>query len=179
MAGEGACFLVCPPGVAPRPRDTGWYAAFGALAAPRDPRVAYAPGGMRFMGATFDPSALYRFNAVMKWLDQIGVDAADIHARAQALQAAFIQQAAILPGFGRENLVVPAGSPDRGNFLAYRSPQAAAWQASLAAGGILTDVRGDVLRVGFGLYHDVTDVPDMVARMAAYRPGPAILARAG
>ncbi len=179
MAGEGACFLVCPPGVAPRPRDTGWYAAFGALAAPRDHHVAYAPGGLRFMGATFDPSALYRFNAVMEWLEQAGVDAGEVHARAAALQAAFIDQAAALPGLGRENLVAPADSPDRGNFLAYRSALAPAWQASLAAGGIVTDVRGDVLRVGFGLYHDVADVPDMVARMAACRPEPGILARAG
>lgn len=31
MAGEGACFLHCPPGFAPRPVVTGWYAAFGHL----------------------------------------------------------------------------------------------------------------------------------------------------
>ena len=31
MAGEGVCFMHCPPGFAPRPRDTGWFAAFGAL----------------------------------------------------------------------------------------------------------------------------------------------------
>jgi len=179
MAGEGACFMVCPPGAAPRPRDTGWYAAFGALAAPRDARVAYATDGARFMGATFDPSALYRLNAVMDWLERIGVDAGQVRARAQALQTAFIDRAAHLPGLGRKNLVVPAGSPDRGNFLAYRSPDAAAWQAALATGGVVTDVRGDVLRVGFGLYHDVADVPAIVARMAACRPMPGILDRAG
>ena len=31
MAGEGACFLHCPPGYGLRPRDTGWYAGFSAL----------------------------------------------------------------------------------------------------------------------------------------------------
>src|SRR3546814_4193410 len=31
MAGEGACFLHAPAGWGLRPRDTGWYAAFGAL----------------------------------------------------------------------------------------------------------------------------------------------------
>ena len=30
MAGEGAAFLHAPPGIGTRPRDTGWYAAFGA-----------------------------------------------------------------------------------------------------------------------------------------------------
>ena len=33
MGGEGCCFLHSPPGWLPRPRDTGWYAAFGALGA--------------------------------------------------------------------------------------------------------------------------------------------------
>jgi len=177
MAGEGACFLVCPPGVAPRPRDTGWYAAFGALASATDAAIVYAPDGARFMGATFDPSGLYRLNAAMDWLQDIGVGPIQIHARARALQVAFIDamDAAALPGFGRDALVVPGAkaarkNDDRGNFLAYRSPHAARWQASLAAGGVVTDVRGDVLRLGFGLYHDLADVPGMVARIAAWRP---------
>ncbi len=33
MAGEGVAFLHAPPGLVPRPRDTGWYAAFEALEA--------------------------------------------------------------------------------------------------------------------------------------------------
>ncbi len=31
MSGEGACFMHCPPGRAPRPRNTGWFASFGSL----------------------------------------------------------------------------------------------------------------------------------------------------
>ena len=61
MAGEGACFMHCPPGYVPRPRVTGWFAAFGALSAPQDGRVAYGSDGSRFMGATFDPSGLRRW----------------------------------------------------------------------------------------------------------------------
>ena len=56
MAGEGACFLHCPPGYAPRPADTGWFAGFGALTTRPGERVAYAADGSRFLGATFDPS---------------------------------------------------------------------------------------------------------------------------
>ena len=55
MAGEGACFLHCPPGYAPRPRDTGWFASFGTLAQAQTGTVPYAEGGGRFLGATFDP----------------------------------------------------------------------------------------------------------------------------
>ena len=34
----GRCFMHCPPGYGPRPRDTGWYAAFGALTGSSDRR---------------------------------------------------------------------------------------------------------------------------------------------
>ncbi len=82
MGGEGICFLHSPPGIAPRPRNTGWYAAFGALAGPQD-EVAYAESGWRFMGATFDPSGLYRFDAVLAWMAEHGIDAGTAQAHAQ------------------------------------------------------------------------------------------------
>jgi selenocysteine lyase/cysteine desulfurase len=164
MAGEGACFLVCPPGYALRPRNTGWYAAFGTLAAHTPGTVAYATDGARFVGATFDPSGLYRLNAVMRWLAELGVDAGEVHARACTLQDAFVD-ALGMPGLRRNDLVVR--DVPRGNFLAYRSEHAAGYQQRLKAAGIITDVRGDVLRIGFGLYHDVADVPAMAARIRA------------
>ncbi len=37
----------------------------------------------------------------------------------------------------------------------------------LAAREVITDVRGDRLRVGFGLYHDETDVLEGVRRIAS------------
>ena len=51
MAGEGACFLHVPPALELRPRDTGWFAAFGALEQPVGHEVPYAPSGGRFLGA--------------------------------------------------------------------------------------------------------------------------------
>lgn len=44
MAGEGVCFLHTPPGFAPRPEFTGWFAAFDDLAA-KQGGVGYAPMG--------------------------------------------------------------------------------------------------------------------------------------
>ena len=84
MAGEGACFMHCPPGFAPRPRNTGWYASFASLSGPQD-RVGYATDGQRFMGATFDPSGLYRMRAALDWMAGRGLDAATIHAHVMAL----------------------------------------------------------------------------------------------
>src|SRR5690606_34397813 len=81
MAGEGACFMHCPPGQAMRPVNTGWYAAFGALEKGVKPgELPYGASGMRMMGSTFDPGSLYRFNAVQRWLQEQSVTVTKIHA---------------------------------------------------------------------------------------------------
>ncbi len=69
MAGEGMAFMHCPPGFGPRPPITGWFAEFDDLTLPPG-MVGYASDAMRFMGATFDPSALYRFNAIRRMLER-------------------------------------------------------------------------------------------------------------
>ncbi|HTZ71534.1 MAG TPA: aminotransferase class V-fold PLP-dependent enzyme [Acetobacteraceae bacterium] len=167
MAGEGACFLVCPPDMAPRPRDTGWFAAFGALSAPPGSTVAYAPGGQRFMGATYDPTGLYRLHASLSLLEQLGLNASQIHARVRALQQAFIGalEASAIEGLRAANLVLPGDAPDRGNFLAYRTARAPEYYGKLTTAGIVTDLRADILRIGFGLYHDLADIPEIAARV--------------
>jgi selenocysteine lyase/cysteine desulfurase len=162
-AGEGACFLHCPPGRAPRPRATGWFAAFGTLGEAQR-GVPYAAGGWRFMGATFDPSGLYRLDAAMRWLDSVGVTVPAIHAHAHALQARFV---AGLDGTGLDPswLVVPLDEPRRGNFLAFELPDAESWHARLATAGIVTDRRGGKLRFGFGLYHTAEEVDRLLDRL--------------
>jgi len=166
MAGEGCCFMHCPPGIAPRPRNTGWFASFGNLAA-GSTGVPYPAGGWRFAGATFDPTALYRLHAVLGWLAGEHIDAALIHAHAIALQEQFMAAIARqeVGPFAAERLVVPMSEPARGNFLAFEHPQAADWYQRLHAAGIVTDVRGMRLRLGFGLYHTSDDVARLVARL--------------
>ncbi|MCU0887727.1 MAG: aminotransferase class V-fold PLP-dependent enzyme [Rubritepida sp.] len=165
MAGEGCCFLHCPPGWLPRPRNTGWFAAFGALSGPQG-GVPYAADGMRFMGATFDPSGLYRLNAAMRWLEAAGVSVATLHAHAHALQARFV---AGLAGTGLDAaaLVVPLAEVRRGNFLAFDLDGAEAWSARLEAARIVTDRRGRRLRFGFGLYQTAAEVDALLARLRA------------
>jgi len=159
MGGEGCCFMHCPPGWLPRPRSTGWYAAFGDLDA-RQEGVPYAADGWRFMGATFDPSGIYRLHAALNWAASVGATPAAIHGHAHALQARF------MAGWGRweDRLVVPLDQP-RGNFLTFALPDAEAWQEKLAAAGIVTDRRGDRLRIGFGLYHRAAEVDALLERM--------------
>jgi kynureninase len=173
MAGEGACFLHCPPGYAPRPRDTGWFAAFGALAE-RQGGVPYAFDGGRFLGATFDPSGLYRQRAVFAWMDAIGLTVEAIHGHVLALQEVFLDclDRAGIAGLTRDRLITPVTSgAARGHFLTFRTPQAAAMQQRLADRGIVTDVRGDRIRFGFGCYHRRDEIAQAAAAIKAALEG--------
>ena len=165
MAGEGACFMHCPPGWGPRPRDTGWYTAFGHLAHAQQGQVGYSNDGWRFMGATFDPSGLYRFNAVMRWLGDEGITPAIIHAHAKALQQQFLQQIADVQALDEARLVVPPDEMRRGNFLTFETAQAQSLYAELKRQHVITDVRGNRLRIGFGLYQTQEEVDELVHRL--------------
>lgn len=168
MAGEGCCFLHCPPGWLPRPRATGWYAAFGALAGPQG-EVGYAADGWRFMGATFDPSGLYRLRAALRWFRAQGLTTAAVRDHAHALQRRFV---AGLGGTGLDpaRLVVPLEETRRGNFLTFDIPDAGNWQARLEAARIITDRRNTRLRFGFGLYQTEAEVDALLERMRSLPP---------
>ena len=168
MAGEGACFLHVPPGQALRPRDTGWFASFGTLETGDDGAVPYAASGARFLGATFDPVGLYRFNAVMDWLSGLGLGVDAIHAHVHALQRDFVDRLAKLElaALSPAQLIVPMEQPNRGNFLTFRTPEAGALHQRLLDAGVVTDYRGDRLRFGFGLYHDAPDIERLCERLA-------------
>jgi kynureninase len=165
MAGEGVCFLHCPPGFAPRPRDTGWFASFGALAGPQG-GVAYGEDGSRFLGATFDPSGLYRQRAVFAWLAERGLRVEDIHGHVLALQRLFLDGAREIVPLAEARLVTPLVN-ERGHFLTFETPAAQDLHAKLLAARIVTDVRGDRLRFGFGCYHVEEDVEVALQRIPA------------
>lgn len=161
MAGEGACFLHCPPGYGPRPRDTGWYAGFSALEGGAA-GVAYGGDGSRFLGATFDATALYRFNAVQDWLAEDGRTVEAMLAQVRGLDRAFLAESR---SPGAANLLVPEEAR-RGRFLAFRTEQAGAIVRRLAAKNIIADQRGDRLRIGFGIYHTAEDVKRLARALA-------------
>ncbi|MDB5985288.1 MAG: aminotransferase class V-fold PLP-dependent enzyme [Nevskia sp.] len=166
MAGEGACYMHCPPSYAQRPVNTGWFAGFAALSQ-GTASIAYSDGGLRFMGGTFDPTGLYRFNAVMAWLQAQAVQPDAIHRHAQALQERLLEGLLARPikALDPAALVAPREIA-RGNFLCFRHPQAGELHARLLAHEIHTDYREDRLRIGFGIYQDGVDVDELLRRSA-------------
>jgi selenocysteine lyase/cysteine desulfurase len=164
MSGEGCAFLHAPLGYGERPPVTGWYAEFGDLHAPPG-GIGYTSDAMRFMGATFDPSALYRFTAVQHMLADNQLTTAHISAHVRALQERLLDAIDDTP-LGYAELLNPLDGPRHARFLAFRNTKAQQWCADLQAKNVVTDVRGDVLRVGLAIYHDADDI-DRFAKLAA------------
>jgi selenocysteine lyase/cysteine desulfurase len=159
QGGEGCCFMHVPPGCRLRPAITGWFADFEHLDQPGS-RVDYAADGRRFAGATFDPTGLYRLDAVLSLYERERIGISALHAHVSALQQRFLagleQPVACFQG-GR--WVHEPGRP-HGHFLAIELPGAgaAALVQQLKQQGIHSDRRGQRLRFGFGAYHDYKDI---------------------
>jgi len=164
MSGEGCAFVHAPPGFGERPPVTGWYAEFEDLSLPPG-SVGYAKDATRFLGATFDPSALYRFTAVQRMLEENGLTTARISSHVAELQRDFLDRAGAT-ALGDAELLNPLDGGPHARFLAFRTPQAQRWHDELMAANCVTDVRGDVLRIGFAIYHDDEDVGRLVELIA-------------
>lgn len=165
MAGEGCAFLHAPRDYGSRPAATGWFAELDDLT--QSPgKVGYAPDARRFLGATFDPSGLYRFNAVRSMLRQKGLTTQIISDHCRSLQHQLLGS---LEGtiLNEAELLNPLFEGPQARFLAFRDPRAKAWEAALKERDCITDVRGDVIRIGFAIYQDEDDVGRLVGLLKA------------
>ena len=160
MSGEGCAFLHAPGGFGERPPITGWFAEFEDLSLPPG-TVGYAKDATRFLGATFDPSALYRFTAVQHMLQEHGLSTERISAHVAELQTQLLGS---ISGtrLAAAELLNPLNNARHARFLAFRAPDAQHWYGELLAQDCITDVRGDVLRIGFGIYQDEADVERLI-----------------
>ncbi len=171
--GEGVCWLRVPPGCALRPVDTGWFADFGALAAAGGGAVSYGPGGARFAGATFDPTAIYRAGAVLAHWDRFGLTVPRLRAISLRQTGRILAR---LDEVGLGDAVAAARDPDRrGGFVAVRVAGAGDVAARLRARGVFADARGDLLRLGPAPYLTDDEIDRGVALAAleirSARPG--------
>lgn len=147
--GEGNCFLRVPPGTRMRPVLTGWFAEFAALEhAGRRSIAEYGPDASAFAGATYDPTAHYRAAAVFDFHVQHGLTPSrlrEISRHQVAMLARELEAAGPDPAVAR---IEPVAPERRAGFLAIRSPCAGELSRGLRGRGVLTDFRGDVLRLG-------------------------------
>ena len=148
--GEGNCFLRIPAGCTLRPVITGWFSEFETLAA-EDPAtpVAYGPGAARFAGATYDPTSHYRAARVFDFFEEHGLTPALLRGVSQHQVELLTRSFDALDADPRvitRDRSVPVRA--LGGFLALRSSRAGELCRRLRDHGVLTDHRGDVLRLG-------------------------------
>jgi kynureninase len=168
--GEGNCFLRVPAHAhRMRPAITGWYAEFAALdEAPKPGQVAYGRGAAAFAGATYDPTSHYRAARVFDFFVEQGLTPT-------VLRASYRRQidllAARVDGLDLPDDLLTRDrdtSLDRfGGFLALRSPHATGFQHALAIRGVLTDSRGEFLRLGPAPYLADAQLEEAVAALGS------------
>ncbi len=147
--GEGNCFLRFPQGSTLRPVLTGWFAEFDALSSARPGEVAYGAGAARFAGSTYDPTSHYRAAEVFDFFAEHGLDPEFLRRVSQhqvGLLARAFDDLDLPPTLIDRDRSLPLA--ETGGFLALRSPLAGELSADLAARGVATDHRNDVLRLG-------------------------------
>ncbi len=159
QSGEGCCWLQLPAAATDfSPRHTGWFADFDGLEAAAD-TVSYGPGRHRFLGATFDPTSLYRSRAVLSWMDAEGLTPTVLREasldRTQLLIEGYDELALAARGLG---LATPRDPEARGGFVSFRRPDARQLKERLRERGVRTDARADLLRFGPAPYTESREI---------------------
>ena len=103
----------------------------------------------------------WSLGAVRRMLGENGLTTARISAHVENLQRRLLDSLGGTP-LAEAELLNPLDGGPHARFLAFRSPHAQRWYAELKAQNCITDVRGDVLRIGFGIYQDERDVERLV-----------------
>jgi kynureninase len=163
--GEGNCFLRVPPGrAALRPVLTGWFSEFARLSQRTAGEVPYGEGPARWAGATYDPTSHYRAARVFDFFQAEGLTP-------ELLREVSRRQVRLLAeGFDALDLDPRLIARDRsapleriGGFLALESRGAGEISDRMRARGVLTDFRGDLLRLGPAPYLSDAQLREAVA----------------
>jgi kynureninase len=152
--GEGNCFLRLPPHADElRPVFTGWFSEFAELAAAHEPdAVEYPRGGMRFAGATYDPTSHYRAARVFDFFEKQGLTP-------DALRENYLRQTTLLANA----LGAPGQPQDFAGFLTLALTDAEDVSRLLAEAGVMTDSRGRYLRLGPAPYVSDAQLTEAIA----------------
>jgi len=165
--GEGNCYMRVPGDCTLRPVITGWFSEFETLAEEGSPDLtAYGEGAARFAGATYDPTSHYRAAAVFDFFSARGMTL-------QALRETSRHQVGVLAkafdALDTDPAVIDRDRSvrleDVGGFLALHSTRAGELSAALSERGVMTDYRGETLRLGPAPYLMDAQLQDAVAAL--------------
>lgn len=181
QGGEGVCFLLLPSEKywpTEPPSQTGWLAQFGDLSeSSQNSETPFSRDGFRFWGSTFDPTGFYRFRAVWNQFQKLKLGVSEIHHHVRSLQEQFLKDLKENPHgqkwinrLGTTGTLKALEQDQVGHFFSFFLQDAQAWSQKLREKNILTDFRGNQLRIGFGLYHDAPDVKELVTRLLSLDP---------
>ncbi len=140
--GPGACFLYVHPrhldsGL--RTLDTGWFAKASPFEYERPDPPRYAEGGDGWMESTPAILPFYQARAGQVFTEGAGVGRLREHSlRLQQRLVALLEE---------RGIVACGGTNDRGAFVVVRRREARAWADALERRGIVTDARGEWLRL--------------------------------
>jgi kynureninase len=147
--GEGNAFLRIPPGRDLRPVLTGWFSEFAKLTHAPQGGVGYGAGAAAWAGATYDPTSHYRAAVVFDFFAEEGLTPALLRSLSRH------QVGLLADRFDALELDPRVITRDRtaplerlGGFLALQSPRAGDLHEALRERGVLTDYRGEWLRLG-------------------------------
>lgn len=159
-SGEGCCFMYVPNNFKLNPVYTGWFAGFNELSS-EFKHVHFPEGPERFMGSTMDYTPMFRLKAYLNELKAKGIGLSEIQHYINSLKEYFVENLAKskFAFLNEDTLFLPPGLC--GQFLSFQMHSEEACSAAhkeLSEKRIITDFRGKVLRIGFGIYHDQSDL---------------------
>lgn len=165
--GEGNCFLRFPKDCVMRPVVTGWYSEFSALAeAKTHGKTVYGTGPDLFAGSTYDPTSHYRAAEVFDFFEESHLTSRFLREISQhqvGLLMHLVDAADFDPKVITRDRSVELAQV--GGFLALQTPHAATLFSKLRDAGVLTDYRGDLLRLGPAPYLCDEQISQCVAQL--------------
>ncbi|HEX6792988.1 MAG TPA: aminotransferase class V-fold PLP-dependent enzyme [Casimicrobiaceae bacterium] len=155
--GPGACFLYLHPRHLDgnlRTLDIGWFAKREPFSYRRPDPPEFAAGGDAFLESTPAVIAWYQARAGQRLA--VALDVSRVRAYSLA------QQRRLVALLAAQGIAAKGGTDDHGAFVVVLHERAAAWREALAARGVVTDARGNRLR----LCPDVVTTDDELVQAA-------------
>lgn len=147
--GEGNCFMRFPADCKLRPVITGWFSEFSMLADKNTGTTAYGQGHDLFAGSTYDPISHYRAAAVFQFFRKHGLSPEFLREVSQH-QTALLAKTFLDTDIPEHiiSLDTSIKHEQRAGFLVLKTDHAAWFYKQLHKEGVLTDYRGNSLRLG-------------------------------